>query len=208
MGGAGRARAWVGAGRVRPLAHVLRERGVDEPGDTGGGYRLCGLPVAAHIWATIDVVGKLLDLLTDVGSFVINYGMVGDTSNRFYRLYEFDGGNDADVFRIAALVSLVLGTLCWLPDVYCGYRLKRHGDVVGAKVWSALSFVFEDVPQLVLAVLYADAVRVTELAWDDEGKIMFAASIALSCLTILGRLFVICCIGADWLSQSAANYAM
>ena len=169
---------------------------------------ICSLPFKAHWWATIGGVGKLLDLMSDIGAFFINYGMLGDDSNRFYNLYEVEQGNegDADRIRIIALVSLILGTLSWFPDAYYGFKLKRgEGGGVAARVWSAVSFLCEDLPQLVVAIIYASAVKITELPLSDGQLQMFIVSVALSAITILDRLAVImCACGAS----KTGNYAI
>ena len=159
---------------------------------------VCELPFRAHWWVTTGATGKLVDLMTDFGSFFINYGMIGDTSNRFYKLYEEDDGNSADTVRTIALVSLILGTLCFIPDVHYGLVLKSGGGgLAGAKFWSAMSFLFEDAPQIAVSLVFAFAIRITELSWDDETEletlIMFVVSLALSAITVLDRLFIIFC---------------
>ena len=75
-------------------------------------------PFAAHKWAIKTMGSKLVDLMSDFGTFFINYGVIGDKSNRFYKLYEEEKGNDVDRIRIIVVVSLILSTLTWFPDAY------------------------------------------------------------------------------------------
>ena len=166
---------------------------------------VCELPFRAHWWVTMGATGKLVDLMTDFGSFFINYGMIGDTSNQFYKRYEEQDGNSADTVRTIALVSLILGTLCFIPDVHYGLVLKSgRGGLAGAKLWSALSFLLEDAPQIAVSLVFAFAIRITELSWDDENKIMLVVSLALSAITVLDRLFIIFC----KCGSSEASYAI
>ena len=183
------------AGPAALVAQVVSCRVARARWGKGG---VCELPFRAHWWVTTGATGKLVDLMTDFGSFFINYGMIGDTSNRFYKLYEIDGGNSADTVRTIALVSLILGTLCFIPDVHYGLVLKSGGGgLAGAKFWSAMSFLFEDAPQIAVSLVFAFAIRITELSWDDETEletlIMFVVSLALSAITVLDRLFIIFC---------------
>ena len=143
---------------------------------------------------------------TDFGSFFINCGTTGDTSNRFYKLHEEEcclpskktGGCtrrcalSADGWRTIALVSLILGTLCFIPDVHYGLALKGgKGGLAGAKFWSAMSLLLEDVPQVVVSIVFSLAIRINDLPWDDENKMMFGVSLALSAITVLDRLYII-----------------
>ena len=160
------------------------------------------LPFKAHWWVWMGVGAKLLDVQSDVASFFINLGMIGDTDNLFYELSDSKGDADSvDTIRLIALVSWIVGALLWFPDVRGGLSLKAGGSPGSlwcAKFWGVASLLFEDFPQMTLAVLYAET---TDMDWsafkNDQNVQMTYVSLLLSLVTILDRLHLVFCLSVN-----------
>ena len=110
--------------------------------------------------------------LKEGGSFALSY---------------VDEGGDFDAVSSAALAFCIFGTLLYLPDLYGFYtRINPAADAAAAKTAAgitALVFVFEDLPQLVINCIYLDTV-----GFDDADNIAIFAftmsmlSMVLNCM--------------------------
>lgn len=123
-----------------------------------------------HVWATMSVGLKIFDLGTDWG--FLQYSLNGEAFESQFKVPDVNGTQqlrrfsqtgryDPNVRAIqsVALASCVLGTQFTLLDIYGTHQ--RLGKVVklASKVTLGVMIV-EDIPQLIINLIYMDAIKV------------------------------------------------
>ena len=130
------------------------------------GWRLDRLPLKAHRWVIQGVVFKVGDLLSDFGFLFVTLGAPGDTSSSFYLTYQEKDGGNADTLRTVSLIFCLAGLFLTGPDIYGGYVTKVLDaleeqttlSLGRAMLCNILSMVLEDFVQLVITLVYIDAI--------------------------------------------------
>lgn len=139
-------------------------------GDPNGATSFFKLSWRAHAWATMSVGLKIFDLGTDWG--FLQHSLTGEAFESQYKVPDVNGTQqlrrfsetgryDPNVRAIqsVALASCVLGTQFTLLDIYGTHQ--RLGKVVKLATKVTLGvMIVEDIPQLVINLIYMDTIKV------------------------------------------------